>query len=85
MVIATVVGTLYLRLGDHPVRGIVATAIGPVVMGLVWAGAWTITSGAIVNALTLALAAVIFVLTLRTKINASLMILAAGVLGAVFL
>lgn len=85
MLIAMAVGSLYLRLGDHPVRRIVATAIGPIVMGLVWAGAWTIANGAIVNALTLGVAAVIFVLTLRTKINASLMILGAGVLGAVFL
>lgn len=85
MLIATAAGTLYLRLGDHPVRQIVATAIGPVVMGLVWAGAWTIAGGAIVNVLTFGVAAVIFILTLRTKINASIMILAAGVLGAVFL
>ena len=85
MLIASLVGTLYLRLGDHPIRKIVANAIGPVVMGLVWAGAWTIATGAVFNWLTLAVAVVIFVLTLRTKINASLMILGAGVLGAVFL
>lgn len=85
MLIATIVGSLYLRLGDHPVRKVVSTAIGPIVMGLVWAGAWTIANGAVVGPLTGAVAAVIFVLTLRTKINASLMILAAGAVGALFL
>jgi chromate transporter len=85
LVIATVVGSLYLRLGDHPVRQIFAKAIGPVVMGLIWAGAWTITKGAVVGWLTAAVALVIFVLTLQTKINASLMILGAGVVGALFL
>jgi chromate transporter len=85
MAIATVVGTLYLRLGDHPVRQIIAKAIGPIVMGLVWAGAWTIASGAVFNWLTAAVAVVIFIMTLRTKINASLMILGAGVVGALFL
>lgn len=85
MLLATLVGSLYLRMGDHPARQVIAKAIGPIVMGLVWAGAWTIADGAIVNPLTAALAVAIFVLTLRTKINASLMILGAGVLGALFL
>src|SRR5665213_3148052 len=35
LVIASIVGTLYFRLGDHPVRKIVSTAMGPIVMGLV--------------------------------------------------
>jgi chromate transporter len=85
MIIATTVGTLYLRLGDHPVRQVVSKAIGPIVMGLVWAGAWTIAKGGIFSPLTAAVAVVIFVLTLQTKINASLMILGAGVVGALFL
>lgn len=85
LVIASIVGTLYFRLGDHPVRKIVSTAMGPIVMGLVWAGAWTIAYGAVFNWLTAALAVVIFGLTLRTKINASLMILGAGLAGALLL
>jgi chromate transporter len=85
LIIATVVGSLYFRLGDHPVRQIVSRAIGPIVMGLVWAGAWTIAKGAVIGWLTAAVALVIFVLTLRTKINASLMILGAGLVGAFFL
>lgn len=85
MAIATTAGTLYLRLGDHPVRQMVAKAIGPIVMGLVWAGAWTIAKGAVVDWRTAALAVVIFALTLLTEINTSLMILGAGVVGAVFL
>ena len=85
LVIATAVGSLYLRLGDHPVRGIISKAIGPIVMGLVWAGAWTIAKGAVFSWLTAGVALVIFVLTLRTKINASLMILGAGLVGAFFL
>jgi chromate transporter len=82
MAIAIVVGTLYFRLGDHPVRQILSTAMGPIVMGLVWAGAWTIASGAVFNWTTAALALVVFGLTLRTKINASLIILGAGLAGA---
>jgi chromate transporter len=85
MIIATVVGSLYLRLGDHPIRQVIAKAIGPVVMGLVWAGAWTIAKGGVFNWLTGVVALVIFGLTLRTKINASLMILGAGLVGAIFL
>jgi chromate transporter len=90
MGIATIAGSLYLRLGDHPVRQIVAKAIGPIVMGLVWAGGWTIVQGALFKDHALdwesaLLATVIFGLTLKTEVNTSLMILGAGSVGAIFL
>jgi chromate transport protein ChrA len=54
-----------------------------VVLGLIWASVWTIGRGAIDGWVTVAIAVAAAVLMLRTTWNQSLMILVAGVLGAI--
>jgi chromate transporter len=69
----------------HPWRDAFARGIAPVVLGLIWASVWTIGTGAIDGWATVAVAAAATVLMLRTEWNQSLMILVAGVVGALIL
>lgn len=84
-IVVFALGRLWERLHGHPWRDRFARGIAPVVLGLVWAGVATIGRGALDGPLTGVIALVAMVLMLRTKINQSLMILCAGVLGALIL
>ena len=84
-IVTAAVGLAWRKFGAHPARGAIAAGIAPVVLGLVWAAAWLLTRGAVVNVLTGVLALAVFGLTLRTKVKATLIILAAGLIGALFL
>lgn len=78
-------GRLYDRLHGNPWRDVFATAIAPVVLGLIWAGVVTLARGAIDGFATTAIAVVATLLMLRTSWNQSLIVLGAGVVGAIFL
>jgi chromate transporter len=80
-----VLGRLWQRLHGHPWRERFARGIAPVVLGLIWAGVAAIGSGALDGVATGAIALAATVLMLRTQINQSLLILAAGVVGAIVL
>jgi chromate transporter len=71
------------RLHGNPWRERFARAIKPVVLGLVWAGVVTLARGATTAPATIALALVATVVLLRTDWNQSLLVLGAGVVGAV--
>jgi chromate transporter len=78
-------GHVWRRLQGHPWRERFARGIAPVVLGLIWASVATIGRGALDGVPTVAIAVVATLLMLRTEINQSLLILGAGVAGAVFL
>lgn len=84
-IVTGLVALTWWRLGGHPARATIAAGIAPVVIGLIWAAAWTLAGGAVADWLSAAIAIVVLALTLRTKINASIVILAAGVIGAILL
>lgn len=84
-VVTAMVGLGWTKLAAHPARAAIAAGIAPVVLGLVWAASWTLTRGAVINPTTAVLAVAVFALTLRTKVNVTLIILAAGVIGAALL
>jgi chromate transporter len=73
------------RMQGHPWRDRLARAIKPVVLGLIWAGVVTLAQGALDGPVTIALALVATVVLLRTEWNQALLVLGAGVLGAVVL
>jgi len=75
-------GALWARFHGHPWRDRFARGIAPVVLGLIWAGVVTLGRGAVDDWATGALALVATALMLGTRINQSLIVLAAGVLGA---
>jgi chromate transporter len=75
-------GRLWHRYADHPLQQRIGAAIKPVVLGLVWAGVATLARGAADAPITIGLALVATVVLLRTNWNQSLLVLAAGVVGA---
>lgn len=74
-------GRVWGRLHGHPWRDRVAAGLGPVVLGLVWAGIPPVASGAIDGPATLAIAGVTTLVMLTTEVNQAVVVLGAGVLG----
>jgi chromate transporter len=79
------VGHVWGRLKGNPWRERFATAIKPVVLGLIWAGAVTLAHGAIDSPVTIAIAVVAVGIMLATNLNQALLVFCAGVVGAVAL
>lgn len=73
------------RLRGNPWRERFARAIKPVVLGLIWAGVVTLGRGAVDGPVTIAIALVATILMLRTDWNQALLVLGAGVVGALVL
>jgi chromate transporter len=78
-------GAGWRRFSGHPLRDRFATAIKPVVLGLIWAGAFTIARGAITATVTAVMAVAATIVLLRTNWNQSLLVLVAGIIGALLL
>jgi chromate transporter len=78
-------GSAWDRLRENPWRNRVATAIGPVVLGLVWAGCVPLARGAIDGLPTTLVAVVVGILLLATKINRAAIVLGAGLVGYLWL
>ena len=81
-ILAWGVGHLWGRLRGNPWRERFATAIKPVVLGLIWAGVITLGRGAINGPVTIVLALAATALMLATNINQALLVLGAGIVGA---
>jgi len=79
------VGHWWYRLQGNPWRERFARAIGPVVLGLIWAGVVTLARGAADAPVTIALAVIATVVLLRTDWNQAILVLVAGVVGSVVL
>jgi chromate transporter len=76
---------LWQRAKDSPIRDALGHGLAPAIVGLSWASAWVIGKGVIGSWPSIALAAVVVFLSLRTKIPTVALILGAGVAGAFFL
>jgi chromate transporter len=70
------------RLRGNPWRERFARAIKPVVLGLIWAGVVMLARGAVDGPATIAIALVATILMLRMDWNQALLVLGAGVVGA---
>lgn len=81
--VSLAVSELYDRFHDHPWRKIFARAMVPIVLGLTWVGAALLSRGALDSPLTYALAAAAAAAILWTRLNASLVILGAAIVGLI--
>jgi chromate transporter len=79
------IGHVWNRLRGNPWRERFAEAIKPIVLGLIWAGVVTLSHGAIDGYVTIAIALVATVIMLRTEWNQAILVLAAGIAGAIVL
>jgi chromate transporter len=78
-------GHIWGKLRGNPWRERIARAIKPVVLGLIWAGVFTLARGVVGGPVAIGMAVVATVLMLVTEWNQALMVLAAGAIGAVVL
>jgi chromate transporter len=69
------VGRFWVRLEMWPWRNSIQRGLAPVSIGLVLAGCLSIAEGAVTGALALVIAAAVFGLFLRTRINPALLVL----------
>lgn len=74
-------GRLWTRIGDTPWRHSLQQALEPISIGLMCSGVYTIAKEALVNWQSCALALVVGLLLLKSKINPVILILAAGIAG----
>ncbi|MBV8644976.1 MAG: chromate transporter [Candidatus Eremiobacteraeota bacterium] len=84
-IVTYVGGRLWDRFEGHAWRDRFAGAIKPVVLGLIWAGVLTLARGAVDSVTTVAFALVATIVLLVSDWNQSILVLAAGVAGAVLL
>jgi chromate transporter len=84
-IVVYAVGHGWERLRGNPWRDRFARAVAPIVLGLIWAGVATLARGAADAPVTIVLAVVATIVLLRTDWNQSLLVLAAGIFGAVAL
>ena len=75
------IGRLWTHLATWRWRPAIQTGLGSVSVGLVLAGAIIMGRGAITDALYAAIAVVVFILLLKTKINPAYPIVASGLVG----
>ena len=77
------VGRIWNRLANWPWRDSIQKGLGCVAIGLAVAGLLTFGRGSIHGWVTLLLAFAVFFLTIRTKLNPALLILAGGLVGII--
>jgi chromate transporter len=78
-----VIGRLWQRFAGHPWRERLALGLGPVVLGLFWAGVVAVGKGAIDGSATLGIAVAVTALALFTKVNQALLVAGAGAVALV--
>jgi chromate transporter len=81
-VLVYVTGHWWGKLRGNPWRERVSRAIKPVVLGLIWAGVYTLARGVTGGPVAIGMAVVAAVLMLRTDWNQAVMVLVAGAFGA---
>jgi chromate transporter len=74
-------GRLWTRIGDTPWRHSLQQALEPISIGLMCSGVYTIAKEALVNWQSCAIALVVGLLLLKSKINPVILIMAAGITG----
>jgi chromate transporter len=75
-------GHVWGKLRGNPWRERVARAIKPVVLGLIWAGVYTLGRGVAGGPIAIGMAVVAAILMLVTDWNQAAMVLVAGAIGA---
>jgi chromate transporter len=80
-VLAFVVGRLWSRLRGRPWIIAARRGIAPVSIGLLLAGCLTYAKGALINSSALLIAAVVFVVLLRSRINPAFLVLGGALVG----
>ena len=78
-----VVGRLWTRVRGRPWFLAIQRGLAPVSIGLLLAGCLTFAKGAVTGWFSTAIAATVFVVVLRTKINPALLVLAGALAGIV--
>lgn len=81
--IVLAISTVYDRFHEHPWRKVFARAMIPIVLGLTWVGITFLGRGALDTPATYAIALAAGALMMWTNLNAALVILGAGVVGAI--
>ena len=74
-------GRLWTRLEGWPWRDAIQRGLAPVSIGLLLSGALTVAKGAVTGWLTAFVAASVFGLLVRTRINPAILIVASGLIG----
>jgi chromate transporter len=74
-------GRLWTRIGDTPWRHSLQQALEPISIGLMCSGVYTIAKESLVNWQSCAVALLVGVLLVKTKINPVILILGAGGVG----
>jgi len=80
-----VFGRMWQRFAGHPWREAFARGLGPVVLGLFWAGVLAIGQGGVQGPVALGIAVVVGILAIATKINQALLVLGAAAAAMVTL
>jgi chromate transporter len=75
------VGRWWMKLGAWPWRHSIQQGLAPVSIGLMLAGCLSMAEGAIFGAETAAIAAVVLLVLLRTKINPAFLVLGGAAIG----
>ena len=81
--LAFVIGRLWTRLEKWPWRASIKRGLAPVSIGLLLAGCLTMAKGAVTGVVTVIIAAAVFAVLLRSRINPALLILGGAVIGLV--
>jgi chromate transporter len=84
-ILTFLVGRVWARAGDSPWRRAVQDGLAPISIGLMLSGVYALALTATTTLVTIAVAAVIVLAMLRTKINPVLLVLACGIFGGFFL
>lgn len=74
-------GRLWTRIGDTPWRHSLQQALEPISIGLMCSGVYTIAKESLVNWQSCAVALLVGLLLVKTKINPVILILGAGLVG----
>ena len=81
--LAFVIGRLWTRLEKWPWRASIERGLAPVSIGLLLAGCLTMAKVAVTGLVTVIIAAAVFAVLLRSRINPALLILGGAVIGLV--
>ena len=79
--LAFVIGRLWTRLEKWPWRASIKRGLAPVSIGLLLAGCLTMAKGAVTGVVTVIIAAAVFAVLLRSRINPALLILGGALIG----
>lgn len=77
--------TVWVRWSNVEWKDLISKGLAPVIVGLVWSSVFTIGKGAANGVWAYAIAGVVTVLMLRTKLSAPVLILLSGAAGIAFL